>query len=95
MILMGSSAAPIPLNYVTVMFNNPEIIGNFMHDQNAYLPLLALARSGQLDLRPIKPNVFALPDIEAAMEAAENADSLELVVVTSRPREVNESTSSN
>jgi alcohol dehydrogenase len=82
-VLMGSSAAPIPLNYMQVMFNNLEIIGNFMHAQSAYLPLLALLRSGQLNISPITPKVFALPDLTQAMEYAGNADSLEIVVVTS------------
>jgi len=82
-VLMGSSTAPIPLNYMLVMFNNLEIIGNFMHAQNAYLPLLALLRSGQLDMSPITPKVFALSDLTRAMEYAGNADSLEMVVVTS------------
>jgi alcohol dehydrogenase len=84
-VLMGSSAAPVPINYLQVMFNNLEIIGNFMHAQNAYLPLLTLVRSGQLDLRPIRPKVFALADLEHAMVAAGTAASLELVVVTAQP----------
>src|SRR5277367_492738 len=69
-VLMGSSTAPVPLNYLQAMFNNLEIIGNFTHAPNAYLSLLALVRSGQLDLRPIRPNVFAFSDVERAMEAA-------------------------
>jgi alcohol dehydrogenase len=81
LVLMGSSAAPIPINYVQVMFNNLEIIGNFMHAQNAYLPLLALVRSGQLDLSPIRPSVFALADLEQAMEAAGKAGSLQLIAL--------------
>jgi alcohol dehydrogenase len=84
LVLMGSSAAPVPIDYLQVMFNNLEIIGNFMHAQNAYLPLLALVRCGRLDLRPIRPNVFALPDLDRAMEAAGKAGSLELVVMTSQ-----------
>ena len=83
-VLMGSSTAPVPLNYLQVMFNNLEIIGNFMHPQNAYQPLLALLRCGQLDLRPIRPNLFALRDLEGAMAAAGQAGSLEMVVVTSQ-----------
>jgi len=82
-VLMGSSVAPIPLNYLFLMLNNIEIIGNFMHPQNAYLPLLALVRSRQLDMSPIKPKVFSLSDLETAMEYAAKADSLEIVVVTS------------
>ena len=53
---MGSSIAPLPINYLQVRFDNLEIIGNFMHAQNAYPPLLALVRSGRLDPRPIRPN---------------------------------------
>jgi alcohol dehydrogenase len=84
MVLMGSSTAPVPLDYLQVMFNNLEIIGNFMHAQNAYLPLLAMVRSGQLNLRQIRPNAYALAELERAMEAAGKASSLELVVVTSQ-----------
>jgi alcohol dehydrogenase len=79
---MGSSAAPVPLNYLQIMFNNLEIIGNFMHAQNAYLPLLELVRSGQLDLTPIAPKVFPISDVGRAMDAAKAAGSLEIVVVT-------------
>ena len=82
-VLMGSSMSPVPLNYQTVMFNNLEIIGNFMHAQNAYLQLLALLRSGQLDTSPIQPKTFSLSDLPRAMEYAAQADSLEIVVVTS------------
>jgi alcohol dehydrogenase len=85
-VLMGSSTAPIPIDYLQVMFNNLEIIGNFMHSQNAYLPLLTLVRSGQLDISPIKPIVFSLPDLLDAMEYAGKAESLELVIVTSANR---------
>lgn len=82
LVLMGSSAVPVPLDYLQVMFNNWEIIGNFMHAQDAYLPLLALVRSGLLDLGPIRPQVFALADLERAMAAAGRAGSFDLVVVT-------------
>jgi alcohol dehydrogenase len=85
LVLMGSITTPIPINSLSLMFNNLEIIGNFMHAQNAYLSLLALLRSGQLNTSPIKPKVFTLPDLEQAMEYASEADSLELVVVTSTP----------
>jgi alcohol dehydrogenase len=85
-VLMGSSTSPIPIDYMQVMFNNLEIIGNFMHSQNAYLQLLALVRSGQLDITPIKPKVFSLADLLEATEYAGKAESLELVVVTSSNR---------
>jgi len=86
LVLMGSITTPIPINSLSLMFNNLEIIGNFMHAQNAYLPLLAMVRSGQLNLSPIKPKVFTLADLQQAMEYASEADSLEVVVVTSTPK---------
>ena len=82
LVLMGSSTVPLPLNYMLMMFNSLEIIGNFMYPQSAHLSLLALVRSGQLDLRAIKPKVFPLPDLEHAMDYAAKARSLELVVMT-------------
>ena len=72
-----------------MMFNNWEIIGNFMHPQGAYLPLLSLVRSGQLDLSPIKAKVFSLPELEPAMEYASKAGSLEITVVTSNLASLN------
>ena len=83
LVLMGSITAPIPIDSLTMMFNNLEIIGHFMYAENAYLPLLALLRSGQLNLSPIKPKVFRLRDLQQAMEYASKAHSLEMVVVTS------------
>ena len=88
-VLMGSSAVPIPINYLQMMFNNWEIIGNFMHPQGAYLPLLSLVRSGQLDLSPIKAKVFSLPELEPAIEYASKAGSLEITVVTSNLASLN------
>lgn len=82
LVLMGSSTAPVPLDYLQVMFNDLEIIGNFMHAPDAYLPLLALVRTGRLDLRAIKTKVFALSDLGPAMDAAAAAGSLEMVVVS-------------
>ena len=49
LVLMGSITTLIPINSLMMMFNNLEIIGNFMHAQNAYLPLLALLRSSKSD----------------------------------------------
>lgn len=80
LVLMGSSA-PLPINYMTMMLNNLEIIGNFMYPQGAVGALLEMVRSGQLDLRAIKPKVFSLAELQPAMEYAAKARNLELVVV--------------
>lgn len=81
---MGSTTAPVPINYMLMMFNSLDIIDTFMYPRNAYLPLLALLRSGQLDMSPITPEVFSLIDLPQAIEYAAKAQSLECVVVTAR-----------
>ncbi len=86
LVLMGSTLIPVPINYMLMMLNSLEIIGNFMYPHNAYLQLLALLRSGQLDISPIKPKVFPLTDLPQAMEYAATAQSLECVVVTGPDR---------
>jgi alcohol dehydrogenase len=53
-----------------------EIIGNFMHPVDAYRSVLAMIRSGALEVTAIVPKVFLLADLPAAMEAAASADSL-------------------
>jgi alcohol dehydrogenase len=83
---MGSITAPLPINSLMMMFNNLEIIGNVMYARSAYLPLLAMVGSAQLNMSPIKPRVFKLPVLERAMEYASTAHSLELVVVSSSPK---------
>lgn len=62
LVLMGSTTAPVPINYMLTMFNSLEIIGNFMYPHDAYLPLPALLHSGQLDMSAIIPKVFSLTD---------------------------------
>jgi len=86
LVLMGSMMAPLPINYMLMMFNSLEIIGNFMYPRDAYLGLLALVRSGRLDLRPIRPRVFSLTALPQAMEYAARAQSMECVIVTAEAR---------
>lgn len=86
LVLMGSSTAPVPINYMQVLFNSLEIIGNFMYPRDAYLTLLALLRSGQLNISAIVPKVFSLDDLPQAMEYAARAQSLECVIVVPKKR---------
>lgn len=83
LVMMGSARAPLPLDYLQMMFNNLEVLGNFMHPSDAHLRLAALVRSGRLSLDPIATQVFALSDLDSAMTAAAEAGNLEMVVVTS------------
>ena len=82
LVLMGSMAVPLPLTYAEVMRNNLEIIGHFMYPANIFLKLLALIRSGLLDLRAIQMYRFGLADLPEAMDAAETAGGLSCTIVT-------------
>lgn len=81
LILMGSMTSPLPVNYLQLMANNLEIIGNFMYPTDANRRLLNLLRAGQLDLSPIVPKVFPLAALPEAMEVAASAHNLECVVM--------------
>lgn len=81
LVLMGSMAVPLPLTYGEVMRNNLEIIGHFMYPADIFLKLLALVRSGLLDLRAIQIQKFGLADLPAAMDAAEKAGGLSCTLV--------------
>ncbi|WP_371823944.1 hypothetical protein [Phyllobacterium sp. 628] len=72
---------PVPINYMQVMLNGLEIIGNFMYEVDAHLKLLNLLRTGQLDLNPITPKIFPFDAVPEAMEAAAKASNLECVVI--------------
>jgi alcohol dehydrogenase len=80
LVLMGSMTVDLPIPYTTAMLNDWEILGQFMYSAGAYRRLVALVRSGLLDPRKVRPRVFALTDLPAAMEAAASAGSLEIVV---------------
>jgi alcohol dehydrogenase len=80
LVLMGSSSVPIPINYLQVMLNSLEIIGNFMYPKTAYVGLLELVRSGQLDLSIFQRRIFPLAQLPQAMDQAGKAESLEIVV---------------
>ena len=54
---MGSMTVD-PLSYMQLTINSLEIIRNFMHSPNAYRNVLALVRSGGLDVAAITPKVF-------------------------------------
>jgi alcohol dehydrogenase len=81
LVLMGSMTTDLPLPYTAVMLNSWEIIGQFMYPASAYRRLLDLLRSGLLDISAIRPRVFPLADLRAAMEAAATAGNLECIVM--------------
>lgn len=81
LVLMGSMEVPLPIDYRMVMWNDLEIIGQFMYAGDAYRQLLELVRVGLLDLRALTPRRFAFADLPAALDAAAAAGNLEYVVL--------------
>ena len=81
LVLMGSMTVDLPLPYMQVMFNNWEILGQFMYPASAYRRLVGFGRSRLLDLAAIRPKVFPLTALREAMEAAAGAGGMEVVVV--------------
>ena len=81
LVLMGSMTVPLPISYMDMMFNNWEIIGQFMYPKDTYLKLFSLIRSGLLDIRNIKPLVFPLSEFPQAMNTAATASGNECVVL--------------
>ncbi|HEY0251888.1 MAG TPA: hypothetical protein VGC41_10195, partial [Kofleriaceae bacterium] len=81
LVIMGSMAVPLPINYGDVMINNWEILGQFMYESSASRSLLALVRSKQLDLSAIRTLEFELKDLHAGLDAAAAANNLECAVI--------------
>lgn len=84
LVLMGSMTVPLPLNYVELMVNNWEVIGNFMFPRDTFLKLAALVRAGLLDPGKTPLTRYPLSELPAAMDAAARLRGLETVVVTAR-----------
>jgi alcohol dehydrogenase len=82
-VLMGSMSVPLSLSYTELMLNSWEVLGQFMHPQDAYLRLLDLIRAGLLDVAALHARCFPLASLREAMDAAATASSLEYVVVQS------------
>jgi alcohol dehydrogenase len=81
---MGSMTVSVPISYVEMMFNSWEIVGQFMYLREAYQRLLDLIRSGQLDMKKIRPLVYPLARLREAIETAARSGNFECVVIQHR-----------
>ncbi|WP_344649529.1 zinc-binding alcohol dehydrogenase family protein [Cryptosporangium japonicum] len=81
LVLMGSTSAPLPLDYTALMLAGTEVIGNFMYPDDAPARLLNLVSAALLDLAALPVASFPLADLPAAMDAAAEPGA-PLVVVT-------------
>lgn len=82
LVLMGSSAAPLPIDYTALMLSGREIIGNFMYPGDAPARLLSLVAGGLLDLTAIPVERYPLASLPDAMDAAAEPGA-PLIVVAS------------
>jgi alcohol dehydrogenase len=82
LVLMGSARVPIPIDYMAMVTNDWELIGQFMYPADGYRRLFELVRAGLLDLTAITPHVYPLAELPAAMAAAAGVGSLACVVIT-------------
>lgn len=82
LVLMGSAMVPIPIDYMAMIANNWEVIGQFMFPADGYRRLFELVRAGLLDLTAITPHSYPLAELPAAIAAAASVGSLGCVVVT-------------
>ena len=81
MVLMGSMEVDLPIAYREMLINNWELMGHFMYSGEDYRALIALVRSGQLALDAIAVERYAFNALEAAIDAAEEAQGLTCVTV--------------
>ncbi|WP_179405071.1 zinc-binding dehydrogenase [Burkholderia guangdongensis] len=81
LVLMGSMAVDLPVPYTELMLNGWEILGQFMYPRDAYRRLLALAGAGALDVGALRPVIFGLTQLEAAIERAADAPGIECVLI--------------
>ncbi len=80
-VLMGSMTSPLPISYTTMMFNNLELLGQFMYPREAFQRLLDLYRSGLLDLSAIQARTYPMAALPEAMAAAAKAGGFDCVIV--------------
>lgn len=81
LVLMGSMKVPLCINYNQVMANDLEIIGQFMYPPDAGQRLLGLVSTGLLRVGAIVPRIFALAELQQAIDATVEATNLECIVV--------------
>ncbi|VBB16684.1 zinc-binding dehydrogenase [Burkholderia stabilis] len=81
LVLMGSMAVDLPVPYTELMLNGWEIIGQFMYRPDAYRRLLALIGTGALEVGAVRPVIFGIRQLEAAIDRATDASGLECVLI--------------
>jgi alcohol dehydrogenase len=82
MVLMGSAVVPVPIDYMALLANNWELLGQFMYPADTYRTLFGLVRAGLLDLTSITPHTYPLAELPTAIAMANRVGSRACVVMT-------------
>ena len=81
LVLMGTMMVPLPLDYIELMANDLEIIGNFMYRRDAFRKLVSLVRGGLLDLSKLPLTIYKMTEAPAALAEAARLRGLNTVVM--------------
>lgn len=81
LVVMGSTTAQLSIDYNQLLLNNWEIKGNFMYTKEDYLALIAMVKSGLVDLNKITIKSFTLNEIEQGINEASKLQGLNSVVL--------------
>jgi alcohol dehydrogenase len=81
LVLMGSAFAPLPIDYMAMIANNWELLGQFMFPADTYRKLFGLVRAGLLDLSTVTPHTYPLAELPTAIAAARGVGSRACVVM--------------
>jgi alcohol dehydrogenase len=81
LVLMGSCAQPLTVDFGEMLGNDWEVVGNFMYPKHASASLAALVASGQIDLSVFDVKSFPLTRLPEAIAAASTMCGLEMTVV--------------
>jgi alcohol dehydrogenase len=79
--LMGSMTVPLSVGYGELVINDLTIVGQFMYPKDSLARLVAMARSGVLDLAAVQIRSFPLAELPAAMAHAAGMRGLQATVL--------------
>ena len=80
-IFVGGVSADIPLPYHKIMVEQLTIRGSFMYPKYAASELIKMVDAGVLSLEAVKPYVFSLDEIEAAIDKASSLKGFDYCVL--------------
>lgn len=81
LVVAGGVGGAFELDYQTLLARELSVMGSFMGPREGPRELAALARARRLSLEALRPRVFALREVQRAIEAAPRRHALEFTVL--------------